>query len=280
MVINEDKIMRKSYLFRCLFLVVIVVLTISCNTKKNKSSNPSAFMMAAEVLSDSSATWKSVKDVTLPLCDSLCKAITNENNLESRLAGQEMAYVIIDAVTDSYLAHSNAGEVIPTQELYDITIPLQNALNQWFYADDEQLPHIWKDLFYVSHKESDNPLGGYFHLMISLPTEEQPEPEFYVFYPESAAGRPAFVFKEKAEEVINADDELVYPVEVYLKNELNDGSTMYAKAGADVVQKLLSSPSMFILFESEEIAGHPSGEIEIASLQLEPMWSLWNKLVE
>ena len=71
-------------------------------------------MVAAEVLSDSSATWKSVKDVTLPLCDSLCKAITNENNLESRLAGQEMAYIIIDAVTDSYLAHSNAGEVIPT----------------------------------------------------------------------------------------------------------------------------------------------------------------------
>ena len=261
-------------------LLVIVVLFTSCSTKKKTALTPSAFMVAAEVLSDSTSTWESVKNVTLPLCDSLCEAITNENNLKSRLAGQEMAYDIIDAVTDSYLAHSNAGEVVPTQELYDIITPLQNALNQWFYAADEKLPHIWKDLFYVSYKESDNPQGGYFHLMISLPTEEQPEPELHVFYPESAAGRPAFVFKEKAGEDINENDELVYPAEVYLKNELSEGSTMYAKAGADVVQKILSHPSMFLLFESEVSSGYSFGGIEIALLQLELMWSLWNKLVE
>lgn len=266
--------MRRTFLFIGLLLVGIV-LAFSCGSNKTVVPEPSPFMLAAEVLSDSTSSWQLVREVTLPLCDSICNAITDESNLKRRMSGQEMAYDIMDAAIDSYLSHKEAGEDIPEQEILDIINPLQAALNQWFYSPDERLPHIWKDHFYVSYKDSENPMRGFFHLIITLPTQEHPEPEFHVFYPESAADRPAFVFKEQYGEDINGDDDIVFPDEWYYKNELGDERPMYARAGEHVVKMLLSHPTMYLLFESADTPDGTPGTFELASLQMAPMWTLW-----
>lgn len=135
-------------------------------------------------------------NATTPVIDSIILDATDEVDLKKRMLGQELGYLVIEAITDKYLDLKAHGESDSSEELDRIVSDLQGALCCWFYSEDERLPHIWRDHYYVSNKNAEEPSNVFFHIMVSVPTPAQPAPNLYIYYPESAEGRPAIIFRE------------------------------------------------------------------------------------
>lgn len=55
------------------------------------------------------------------------------------------------------------------QAMNNMASRLLDAAGQWFYSEEEGIPCIWQDLYYISHKNTDNPINGFFHIMVLLP---------------------------------------------------------------------------------------------------------------
>ncbi len=61
------------------------------------------------------------------------------------------------------------------------------------------------------------------------------------------------------------------------KGEIEGGFPMYAKAGADVVKKMLVNEVMYLVFRSADTPDGEPGEIETARIMLEPFQRQWKE---
>ena len=120
--------------------------------------------------------------------------------------------------------------------------------------------------------------------MITLPTEEDPSPSLQIFYPEAAEGDPFLVFSQ----YINPDSaeespqnrEVVQLKDWLPKDGIANGFPMYAEGGADIVEKMLNSDVVYLMFTSEATPDGTPGEIEMARVRLKPMFDLWKQLFQ
>ena len=214
----------------------------------------------------------------------LCIAALDENSLGRRLYGQEWGYMTIGLITEKYSQLFGAGNEVSQNEYALILDRLSDAVSSWFYSDDDILPCIWRDHFYTSNQNSENPVDGYFHIMITLPTEEDPSPSLQIFYPEAAEGDPFLDFSQ----YINPDGaeespknrEVVQLIDWLPKDGIANGYPMYAEGDADIVEKMLNSDVMYLIFTSEASPDGCPGEIEVARVILKSMKKLWTRLVE
>ncbi len=144
--------------------------------------------------------------------------------------------------------------------------------------------NIWRDHYYVSNKNAEEPSNGFFHIMVSVPTPAQPAPNLYIYYPESAEGRPAITFREHLDNDLVDDKFDVHDIvtlqDWYKKDEVEKGFPMYATADEDVVEKMLCNSVMYLLFQSRPASEGAPGEVEIARLHLEPFQIMWQELVK
>lgn len=236
------------------------------------------------VTADSLSTWQDVMNATTPVIDSIILDATDEVNLKKRMLGQELGYLVMEAITDKYLDLKAHGESASSEELDRIVSDLQGALCCWFYSEDERLPHIWRDHYYVSNKNAEEPSNGFFHIMVSVPTPAQPAPNLYIYYPESAEGRPAIIFREHLDNDLVDDKFDVHDIvtlqDWYKKDEVEKGFPMYATADEDVVEKMLCNSFMYLLFQSRPASEGAPGEVEIARVHLEPFQIMWQELVK
>ena len=222
-----------------------------------------------------------VNAIALPFVDSLCIAASDENSLEKRLCCQEWGDMTIGVITEKYSQLFRSGNEVSQNDYALILDRLSDAVSSWFYSDDDILPCIWRDHYYTCNQKSDNPVDGYFHIMITLPTEENPLPSLQIFYPEAADGDPLLVFSkyinpDGAEE--SPDNRDVVQLTNWLpKDGIANGFPMYAEGGADIVEKMLNSDVMYLMFTSEATPDGFPGETEIARVTLKPMQSLWTK---
>ena len=269
-------------------LLLLILLALSCGQTQRKVENTTSLSdlhkSFVEVILDSTSSWQMVNAAALPFVDSLCIAALDENDLGRRLYGQEWGYMTIGLITEKYSQLFGVGNEVSQNEYALILDRLSDAVSSWFYSDDDILPCIWRDHYYTSNQNTENPVDGYFHIMITLPTEEDPSPSLQIFYPEAAEGDPFLVFSQ----YINPDGveespdnrEVVQLKDWLPKDGIANGFPMYAGGGADIVEKMLYSDVMYLMFSSEATAEGAPGETEVARVSLKPMQTLWKQLFQ
>ena len=233
---------------------------------------------------DSTATWTQVTDVAYPFTDSLCVAAADEVSLNNRMFGQEWGYVTIKALSDKYVELKDAGKSPDYDDVSNILEQIAGAMMLWFYSPDEQVPNIWRDHYYVCHQHSEEPTDGFFHLMVTIPTEARPEPTLRIFYPDSAEGSPIIVFaKYKEDGSVEEDEEsrdLVRLENWSPKDSVEEGYPMYAVGDASIVEKMLHNDVAYLMFVSGQSGNGDPGETEIARLSLSEFQQKWNEIVK
>ncbi len=272
---------------RIICIITTLLTVLSCGNAQKKGGNNNLFEMMqvlSVVTADSLSTWQDVMNATTPVIDSIILDATDEIDLKKRMLGQELGYLVMEAITDNYLDLKAHGESASSEELDRIVSDLQGALCCWFYSEDERLPHIWRDHYYVSNKNAEEPSNGFFHIMVSVPTPAQPAPNLYIYYPESAEGRPAIIFREHLDNDLVEDKFDVHDIvtlqDWYKKDEVEKGFPMYATADEDVVEKMLCNSVMYLSFQSRPASEGAPGEVEIARVHLEPFQIMWQELVK
>lgn len=272
---------------RIICIITTLLTVLSCGNAQKKGGNNNLFEMMqvlSVVTADSLSIWQDVMNATTPVIDSIILDATDEVDLKKRMLGQELGYLVMEAITDKYLDLKAHGESASSEELDLIVSDLQGALCCWFYSEDERLPHIWRDHYYVSNKNAEEPSNGFFHIMVSVPTPAQPAPNLYIYYPESAEERPAIIFREHLDNDLVDDKFDVHDIvtlqDWYKKDEVEKGFPMYATADEDVVEKMLCNSVMYLLFQSRPASEGAPGEVEIARVHLEPFQIMWQELVK
>lgn len=272
---------------RIICIITTLLTVLSCGNAQKKGGNNNLFEMMqvlSVVTADSLSTWQDVMNATTPVIDSIILDATDEVDLKKRMLGQELGYLVMEAITDKYLDLKAHGGSSSSEELDRIVSDLQGALCCWFYSEDERLPHIWRDHYYVSNKNAEEPSNGFFHIMVSVPTPAQPAPNLYIYYPESAEGRPAIIFREHLDNDLVDDKFDVHDIvtlqDWYKKDEVEKGFPMYATADEDVVEKMLCNSVMYLLFQSRPASEGAPVEVEIARVHLEPFQIMWQELVK
>ena len=271
---------------RILTIVSIYILAVSCGQNTKKKAAQTRDQLHQEflgVMLDSTASWKQVTDVVYPFVDSLCAAASDEISLENRMYGQEWGYVTIEALSEKYVELKDDGKTPDYDDVSKILEQIAGAMMLWFYTPDEQVPNIWRDHYYVCHQHSEAPTNGFFHLMVTVPTEDQPKPTLRIFYPDSAEGSPMIVFSkyvagDSAEE--NEDSRDIVRLEDWSpKDSIENGFPMYAIGDASVVEKMLKNDVAYLLFESGTSPYGAPGETEIARLSLNSFQEKWKEIV-
>ena len=269
-----------------LFLFVLLLCAFSCGQTQKKVDNTASLSdlhkSFVEVILDSTSSWPMVNAIALPFVDSLCIAASDENSLEKRLFGQEWGYMTIGLITEKYSQLFRSGNEVSQNDYALILDRLSDAVSSWFYSDDDILPCIWRDHYYTCNQKSENPVDGYFHIMITLPTEEDPLPSLQIFYPVAAKGDPFLVFSQ----YINPDSaeespenrEVVQLVDWLPKDGIANGYPMYAEGGEDIINKMLNSDVMYLMFTSEATPEGSPGETEIARVNLSSFQRKWKEL--
>lgn len=270
------------------YYIIVLLTAFSCGQNQRKVENTiplsDLHKSFVEVILDSTSSWQAVNSIALPFVDSLCIAASDENSLERRLFGQEWGYMTIGLITEKYSQLFRSGNEVSQNDYTLILERLSDALSSWFYSDDDILPCIWRDHYYTCNQNAENPVDGYFHIMITLPTEEDPSPSLQIFYPEAAEGDPFLVFSQ----YINPDSaeespqnrEVVQLKDWLPKDGIANGFPMYAEGGADIVEKMLNSDVVYLMFTSEATPDGTPGEIEMARVRLKPMFDLWKQLFQ
>lgn len=236
------------------------------------------------VLEDSTSTWEQVTHVANLFVDSLIVLGTDENNLRNRLLAQDYGYLAIHHIMEKYEKMSANKEPVNYDDIPPLLDKVSDAVNEWFYSSDERISNIWHDHYYVSHQESKNPVAGYFHIMITLPCEELPEPILQIFYPKTAEEDPILIFsKYLNDEDVREDPakrETIHPEQWTKKGELETNLPMHVNLGSDAVKKMLDFDVLYLMFRSGVSGdGHPS-EIETARLALAPLQAKWNEIIK
>ena len=147
--------------------------------------------------------------------------------------------------------------------------PLLESLGKWFYEVEEGIPVLWHDMYYLADKESDEPIDVYFHIMVLLPTEDDPEPELDVFFPENAESLPRMIFsKFIGPDTVDEDMNSVVTVsfdEWHPRNEIEEGYPLYGVAGPDVIDKMLTYDVMYLFYSRSQ---DPSSEAHYEAARL------------
>ena len=119
--------------------------------------------------------------------------------------------------------------------------------------------------------------------MVTVPTEDKPEPTLRIFYPDSAEGSPMIVFSKYIEGSGVEEDEdsrdIIRLENWSPKESGEDGFPMYAMGDASVVEKMLQNDVAYLLFESGTSPNGAPGETEIARLSLESFQKKWKETV-
>jgi len=272
---------------KILTITAIIICAISCGHPSTKTESKTLDQLRRdllEVMLDSTSSWKQVTDAVYPFTDSLTVAAADENNLRNRMFGQQWGYMVIEYMADKYAELNAAGKDADFDDVSKILGRIEDVMMLWFYDPSEQLPHIWRDHYYVCHQHSDEPTDGYFHLMVTIPTEVLPEPTLRIFYPDSGEGSPAIVFtKFKGDGSTEEDEESFDPVPLdnwAEKNSVEEGYPMFAIGDASVVEKMLQYDVAYLLFESGISENGAPGEPEFARLELRPFQEKWKEIVK
>lgn len=200
-----------------------------------------------------------------PSIDSIIKWANDQEDLDNRLNAQALAYQTFNMVGEK-LASDNADKLDITAVEETVISPLLNAIEQWYFdiEKEEGIPYLWRDLFYISDKETQQPSDGFFHIMVLPYFTDSDEAGLQVFFPESAEIAQFLAFSKDDD----PDDMVIIPFDDWFhKGEFNEDYPVVAFAGQDAVEKMLSYDSMFVIFSNDQDSAN-ADNYETAKLSL------------
>ena len=225
------------------------------------------------VLTDTTATLDQIRAAVSPLAASLEDAVQKTDQLQDRLLTQQLSYAAVFLLDDQFKRLEAAGQAVSQPDRDKLVSPLVAAAGQWIYSVEDGTPCVWRDLYYLSNKTAPDPVDGYFHLMVLLPSQSNPEPAAHFFFPASASSKPAVLFRKYkpggTEEDAGSQD-LVILQEWYEKGALGEGFPLYVVAGEDLVRRMMENDVMYLLYESAATSAGVPGEDEVAQVPLRP----------
>lgn len=253
----------KPVVILILFFLAICLFT-QCRGKKSSVDEPLSvggaysysdlFSHLQFSVEDSTLRAADLKNVIAPFLDTLVLLSEDQQNLKNRLSAQQVAYYVIDLLTDRFVTEN--ADAADLKALDSMMSPLLESLGEWFYEVEEGVPVLWHDMYYLADKESDEPIDGYFHIMVLLPTEDHPEAELDVFFPDNAENLPCMIFtKFLGPDSVDEDSSSVVSVSFdswYHRDELEEGYPLYGVAGPDVIEKMLSNDVMYLFYSRSQ----------------------------
>ena len=267
---------------RIIILFVILFCFFSCGQSQKKTVYRSCQELEEafdSLAMDPNATWDEIVSFANLFADTLAIRANDSENLRNRIMAQDNGYMLIAFVTDKYDELKSAGKDVNYDDVPKLLDKLIGIESIWFYEEDEKVPHVWRDHYYVSHQDSEQEVFGYFHIMVTLPCEVLPEPTVQIFYPESAEEDPILVFsKYLSGDTIEEDPDqrvVIHPDSWAKKDELEEGYPMYAKLGAETVEKMLNYDVLYLMFQSGVSPIGDPGRTEIARLSLNSFQAIW-----
>lgn len=264
-------------------IVIFTAFITSCQQHGQKNGSvprPTFQKTFLDVVLDSTATWAQITEAATDFVDSLAIIAADGSNRNNRLAAQQWGYMTIELLDETHGEMKEAGKEANYDDILPLIKRINDATSIWFYANDKQLPHLWRDHYYVCHQKSENPVNGYFHIMVTLPTKERPEPSLEIFYPDAADDMPFLAFSKYLNEAGEEDydnQEIIPLLEWSKKDEVQEGFPMHAKAEADIVKKMLDYDVMYLMFMSSTASEGGPAETEIARLALAPFQEKWKQ---
>ena len=246
---------------RLLYIAALLLSATSCETR-GKSIDPKSIdellLDYIHVVEDSSSTWPMVEKAAVQLADYLYDALGDEDNLDRRVSSQAIAYeTMVTAINKYYEFHDTGGE--DKTRLDCFVGLLGDAIFQWFYDNNEEYPNLWRDHYYVSDKEAENPIDGYYH-----------------------EGNPMIMFRDFDEDgkEVKVRRDVIQVEKWAAKGEISDNSSIISVSGPDVVEKMLEHEVMYLSFIREHADDDDDGGLEIARMPLAQFQAKWREIVE
>ena len=269
----------RKFILLCLFSLMSVCLFTQCRSDKSQKDTTqfrevesASFSGLASgiqsVFDDTSSSPNELLSALSPFIDSLLVLARDENNQRNRIAAQHLSYLAIELLSDR--CGNDIDDEAAVQAMNNMASRLLDAAGQWFYSDEEGIPCIWQDLYYISHKNTDNPINGFFHIMVLLPREGRSDAELDVFFPDNAVSMPYLAFTQfRDANSLDEDYENVVSVQFdrwHKKDEIEVGYPLYGVAGQDVVDLMLNQDVMYLRFSNSE--NPDDDDIETARISL------------
>ena len=225
-----------------------------------------------DIMNDRSLSADALVEALSPYMDSIVAMANDSESLGNRMASQILAHQMVNQMTENYFLDDDTDDSV-IKALDDVILPpILDVLGKWFIDIDDETHVLWSDKLYISDKQSDEPINGYFHIMVLMKVEDDDVPELDIFFPDCAESLPvlAFAKDENLDALPDDQDSIVQiPLEQWLaKDELAEGYPLFAFAGQDVVEMMLEYDIMFISFSRSN--DYNTEMFETARLSLAP----------
>ena len=274
--------------FISLFLICLVVSILisiaSCNQPHHHIEYYSYDEMVAEydrLTTDNEATWKQIISFANTFADTLAVRAADVEQVRNRILAQHNGYMLISLIMDKYDEYTETGKEASYDDIPPLLDKINDFINLWFYDVDEEVPYLWRDHYYVCHQNGNEPVHGFFHIMVTLPCEELPEPTLHVGYPYAAEEDPVLIFTKFLQDGSGNEDteswDTVVP-EKWKEKDEEEGMPMYALFSSDTVEKLLNNDILYLMFKSGASPEGDPAEQEIARISLASLHGKWKEV--
>lgn len=265
--------------FNLLLMCVLIHIFSACGFHQSRSiysvdsfdEKKAKMIPTLEMLLDSTSTLVQIREAIVPIIDRLWEESGDLDDLNKRLSAQKESLIYIDALTIWYETQLVKGHNIPAESINEILDPLTIIGCQWFCDPDGEYPYIWRELYYSSNRESENPIDGYFKIMVILPDANNPAPSVHIFFPMMAESAPRLYFCNYSDRALGEVDHL-HQVIVDFDDEWipqHDEIPMAVFGEKDLVDKMLQFDIMYLAFRSCPTKSGGPGETEIAMMPLD-----------
>ena len=260
------------------FCISVCLFSASCSHQSKSvgiaaqvvSENPT-MVSTIKMLQDSTSTLEQVQEAFIPVLEQLWEDSGDLNDLDKRLSAQKKSLILTQAVAEWFDRQLSIGNNVTAKSINKILDPLTAIGSQWFCNPDGEYPYIWRELYYVSNRESEDPIDGYFKIMIVLPCEKDPSPSAHIFFPMMAAGAPRLYFSVYSDPAIAEEDyslQEIVDIEDSDWKQRHDDLPMTVFGGKEIVEKMLQYDVMYLAFRSSPTKSGGPGETEIAMMPL------------
>lgn len=254
--------MTHNRLFPFVLLLLALCLLPQCRGRNASSTQPSSLeisdsyeRLASEIeviMNNRALDADALVEALSPYLDSIVAMANDSESLGNRMASQILAHEMINLMTENYLLVDETDDST-VAALDDVILPpILDVLEKWFIDINDEAHVLWSDKLYISAKESDEPINGYFHIMVLMKVEDDDVPELDIFFPDCAESLPVLAFAKDANFDSlpdNRDEIAVIPLEQWFaKDELAEGYPLFAMVDQQVVEMMLEYDIMFISF--------------------------------
>jgi hypothetical protein len=243
-------------------LLLALCLLPQCRGKNVSSSEPSGLEISGSyerlaediqtIMNNRGLSADELVEAMSPYLDSIVAMANDSESLGNRMASQILAHQIINLMTENYLLDDESDDSIMTAFDKVVMPSVLEALEKWFIDISNEAHILWSDKLYISAKDADEPINGYFHIMVLMQVEDDDVPELDIFFPDCAESLPVLAFAKDANFDSlpdNRDEIAVIPLDQWFaKNELEEGYPLFAMADQQVVEMMLEYDIMFISF--------------------------------